>query len=386
MVAHATSREAGKMNFVVRAITDIKGLSGIQNSWNAFVNSYGNNPVTLYEFTKMFLELDRSQGWDPLVLIGYDNDDIVGIAPLIMRDVFGIRIVRFAFKPYYTTDFIVKDRFRTKFINGLLDLLFQNLKSKVADLAFPTESPNMSILRKICNAKGIFWGTEPYIGHCAVIVPPTATWDQFENSVRGRFKKRFRGLERKLDRAGSWKISYVQAETDEFDVSDKILAVDKASWKEDWRAQKNVENDPELAIIWKGSKLLAKTTPEFTYSVHFLEIDEKPVAFVISLRYKQTGAMVKTSFDERYRAYSPGLVVWNAAFRALFENKNVKKIDFGTDMPFMRIWRPICQSRTRVLLTKGVFPTRVMSLYRNIRVRKLLTRSWSIAKNSNVLD
>lgn len=360
------------MAFCVKAITNISKLRETKDSWNAFINRYSDNPFFLYEFLTEYIDMNREQSWDPLIFVGHDDDEIVGIAPLMTKKVLGVRLVTTILKPYDTPDFIVIEKFRKEFIECIIDHLFQTIGCNVIDLVLSPQTKNLDILVKMCRVKRIRFGTEPYIGHRMLKV--NGDWKLFEKHMTGTSRKHFRQAERKLNDMGSCKIMCFEKKERKSVGDHKLVEIDKRSWKETWRARRGKKIDPELLILLNGSGQVASSVPDFKCKTWVLELNNRPIAFVVIIQYKKTAYIAKTSYvaHASYERYSPGLLIMNAAIRDLFEGKSVVDIDFLTDMPFMKRWPTSCQRRTRILLTKGMLERLVASLYLNRNIRRIV--------------
>ncbi len=361
-------------SFFVKVITETGKLQCLEKPWNAFISTCNNNPFLLHEFVTEFSKSNQSYTCNPLFAIGYDNEEIVGIAYLSIREIFGARIATFALAPYWSPDFVVKDQFRRKFMVCVLDLLFERLKCKVVDLTFPEETKSLRILEELCRTRRIKFKIEPGMEHR--ILRLEGDWEQFEKTLSGKSRKKFRQSERRLKQIYSFQISCVKAEEDTSITFDRISQIDKASWKEDWRIKKGQENDPDLMAIWEAAGRAEKDVPGFRCRAWILELNNQPVAFVIVIEYKNRAHIAKTSYIAQtcYERYSPGLLVINAALHALFDGKSVTEVEFSTDMPFMERWPTLLRGRKRVLIAKGSLSTRLISLFTNPTIRETLGR------------
>jgi len=325
----------------------------IEDLWNKLIDKCSKNPIFLFEFVRQYMEFNGSKEWTPLVLVVSIDDMIVGVAPLITKREFGVRFVRFLFKSWLSPDFIVEDQYREICIGHILNFLFRTLQCQFVELTLPAESRNIRILKQKCKAFGIHFCTRSAMGH--YIIPVDCTWDEFVASRGKYFAQRFRRMERHLDRAGSWRFICVENKDAGLDVFQQILDVESRSWKEAWRTQRGVKIDPDLLIIWKGSHNTATTQPDFKWSVWFLELNDRPLAYTLVLQYKGVAFFMKTSYDERHKRCSPGMYVLNAAIRGLFNKREVRNIDFLTDLPFERTWASLCLPRVRVMMSrKGI--------------------------------
>jgi len=299
------------------------------------------------------MEFYLSRGWTPLVLVTSKDNTIVGIAPLITNKKFGVRFAKFVGNAWFPPDFIVDDRYRETCIARTLDFLFKTLQCHFVEFTLPAESPNLRILKQKCKGNKIYFCTKPAIGHC--IIPIRCTWDEFKASRGRNFRRKFKKIERKLDRAGSWRIMCIENENNGSDAIKKILDVEKMSWKETWRTQMGVKIDPDLPMIWKAAQYTARTEPDFKWSAWFLELNGKTLAYCLFFQHKEVAFDVKTSYDERYKKFYPGVYVNNVAIRELFNRREVRNIDFLIDLPFHRIWTSKCLPRVRVMMSrKGV--------------------------------
>lgn len=348
------------MTVLIRVIPDPSKLLEIEGVWSTLINKCSKNPFFLSGFVKQFMEFSRSKGWAPLLLVISVDEMIVGIAPLMTKKKFGVRFVKFLSKSWFSPDFIIDDNYREVCITSILDFLFKTLRCQFVDLILPAESPNLRILKQKCEANRIYFCTKrgrwADMGHC--IIPIDCTWDEFK-SLRGKnFRKRFKKLERNLDQAGPWRIICVKNGNKGSDAIKKILDVERMSWKQAWRTQRGEKRDEDLLMIWKGSKHTARTEPSFKWNVWFLELNDQTLAYSLVLQYKEMAFIVKTSYDERYKRFYPGIYVNNAAIRELFNKRQNRKIDWLTDLPFHRNWTSMCLPRVRVMMSrKSVLPS-----------------------------
>lgn len=357
------------MSLFINVVSEVKTLAKMQESWDVFASKHSDNPFVLCKFIEMSAKYGL-QGWTLQLIIGRANDRIVGIAPLMTSEKLGMRVATFVLPPYNSPDFLIDEQFGMEFIKRVVDYLFETLKCKVADLTFPAESKSMLSFQEICRTKRIHFFTEPYIGRR--IIEVRCNWEQFENLKGGRFRRQFRRNERRLNKAGSCRVSCFEREEDGGDAFKKILEIERLSWKAIWRSKRGMKKDPDLEIDWEGAGHVSRAIPDFKRTVWFLELNNRPIAYAIVLQHKKTATITKTSYDLRYRAFYPGMKLFNAVIRNLFNSGLVGNIDLMTDMPFMKAWTDICRGRVRVLAGKGILPTAALSFYQNRQIRRIL--------------
>jgi len=360
------------LGVAVKIIRSINELRAMKKEWNTFVERNSNNPFLLFELMSKFVESGPAESWQPLFFVGYDGKEIVGIAPLMIRKMFGTRFATVYLRPYYSPDFVVNERFEKEFIKRIIDLLLRAIGCRAIDLVFPSESRNLSALIDHCRNERIHFWIEPCLGHRILKVESDERL--LEQSLSRNSRKSFRRAERTLREMGACEI--LCAERDELESGGfrKIMEIDKQSWKQDWRAQRGQEIDHDLVDIWNGSRQAARNVSDFKCKAWILELNKSPIAFTFILQYKKTAYFTKSSYVAQacYAHCTPGLIVRHAALRALFDSKSVNRIDFLTDFPYMKRWTALCQSRTRILLVKGRAEQLAMSLYMNAILRRIL--------------
>jgi CelD/BcsL family acetyltransferase involved in cellulose biosynthesis len=354
-----------------RVISSSNMLHEVEGSWNSFINKCSENPSLLSKFVEQFMESARLEGWTPMIVLILVDGKVAGISPLKIRRQFGIRIAKFLLAPWFSPDLISEDQYRKICIARTLSFLFESLRCHLVDLTLLSESPNLKWLRKECTNDGFHFYFMHYGGRC--ILDIKGTWSDFEVSRGQNFRRKFKKIERQLDRAGSWRITSVDSENESSHTINRILDVERRSWKEIRRTKMDVEMDQDLMMIWNGSQYMAKAEPKFSWSACFLELDGQTLAYVLVLQYKDVAYIAKTSYDRRFRRLYPGIYVNNAAIRELFNRGQTSKIDFSTDLPFHRTWTSTCTPRVRVVIArKGTLSKLIGFGLANQRLKRIL--------------
>jgi hypothetical protein len=129
--------------------------------------------------------------------------------------------------------------------------------------------------------------------------------------------------------------------------------------------QKGDNVDEDLVTFIEASKCAVAIEPSFKWEVWFLELNSQTLAYLLVLQYKGVAYLTKTSYDQQYKAFYPGQYLRKAVICELFNERQVKTIDFLTDLPHHLTWTPICKRRVRVAMAKGVIPSLVQSAFTN---------------------
>jgi len=86
------------------------------------------------------------------------------------------------------------------------------------------------------------------------------------------------------------------------------------------------------------------------------------VAYVLFLYDRQIAYAVKTSFDQRYARFGPGIYLMNVAIRAILEEEKAAKIDFISDVPFTSTWTSVHPKRIRLTIAPGPVLPRMLTV------------------------
>ena len=120
--------------------------------------------------------------------------------------------------------------------------------------------------------------------------------------------------------------------------------------------------------------LAVRTCPDFKRSVWFLELNGQAIAYSLVIQYKGTAYMAKTSYNNQYRHFYPGIYINNVAIRDLFNSGRISMIDFMTNLPFMKTWTHRRLLRVRFLLWKGFLPNLLELTIQQPQIRRVMWR------------
>jgi hypothetical protein len=139
------------------------------------------------------------------------------------------------------------------------------------------------------------------------------------------------------------------------------------SWKDKYREEKT---DDVLMMLLKGSQYTAEKDLDFKWKVWVLELDHKPIAYALAIQYKGVAYFTKTSYEARYKRFSSGVYTVNSALHELFNDQQVRKIDFLSDYQWVETWASLCPPRVGILMHKNRILAALISLSRSNRTTK----------------
>jgi hypothetical protein len=329
-----------------------------ENNLDDFIESYSNIPFIFSSFIKNAMLQKTRKNQIPTVVIVKLDKEIVGLAPLLLKQRVGIRYCESLFDFWSSLDFVINDKYRKTVINHILNLIFKHLRCKYSVLHFSYESPNLEDFNQIGMLTRLLYleAEDPSLDYWTI--PVNCSWDEFQKSKGRYFRKKLRSIERKLNAAGQWKLALVENDNvslSENSAIDKVLNIDRQSWKSKSRQLLELNDEDENLLWFLKSSLPNKDSPlRFRRRIWFLELENQPIAYTISFHYKGVAFFTKTSFVEKYRNLSPGTFVNKAAIMDVFDRKEDKTIDFMSNMPLVNFWGVSCLQRVRIIFGYGL--------------------------------
>jgi CelD/BcsL family acetyltransferase involved in cellulose biosynthesis len=240
-----------------KTISSSRQLLEIETEWNEFIIAHSENPFLLSEFLKLYMDQNQLKGRTPLLLVLSIDRTIVGVATLMIQKRFGFRVATTVLKPEFSPGLIFLDECQEECIIKVLDFIFREMNCQFAHITLPAESPDVTVLQQTANIKRIHQLTMPESNHC--VLPVDRSWEEFERIRGSDFRREFRIIERNMNRIGLWKTERVELGSTESDTFDKILKIEKMSWKEADRKQRGQERDKSLLTIWQGSLQMVRS-------------------------------------------------------------------------------------------------------------------------------
>lgn len=344
------------MKILTRAICDPQKLTGMEGDLTLFLNEQSKNPFMLYPFIKNTLSIIPDDS-TPIFLVSKVGSKTVGFASLLIRHQFGVRTVSFLLKSELSPDFIIEERYREDVVRQFLKIISGKLHCKSMSLVFPEDSPNLEILRNLPSKQGEYRIKHAKQSTHSILFLKHSTWDEFQKFKGSRFRKKFRTIERDLAKNGEWEIKcFREGMLDPQAVDDlknRIFSIENQSWKQAWRLNAGQVIDEDLQFLMESTLKMQTVDSNFACNFWFLEINQQPVAYCIIVQYKGTAYITKTSYVDRFKPLHIGYFIMNAAIKDMFDNKSLKKIDFMTDLYFMKTWTSNYAYRDSVFVRNG---------------------------------
>jgi len=347
MLATAGSRPS------LKVIADVSEFDKIQVSWDDFVAKSGANWYFHGESVRAQMVRCRSQGGIPLAVLKLSEGHIVGVCAFEIRRRFGLRYSGFLLSSIFLPDFLVVPEHSQSFVEQSLDFLLLRMKCRVVTLVFPKGSPQAAASKTYCARKGMRLTVKEVEKHSVLLVD--GVWKDFERRRGSNFRNHFKKIESKLTEIGPWRL--VQAKANSPESISKITTVERNSWKHEGTKER-LSGLPDLdrGILRYTSYRGSESKDDLCPRVWFLELQNTPIAYAITVESNGVAFLAKTSYDNRYRNLYPGEYVQNETIRSFVDSRLVSRIDFMALLPYHRRWTSWWEDKEEMRISRRGLP------------------------------
>lgn len=321
----------------IKRLSDKKDFLGLQSQWDTLLEESGIENVFLsWEWVRVWWEIFSGPADEFFLLCGYDNEKLIGIAPLFLR-AGCIRKISFLGSGAACADclsFIVTSAYEQMFIKRCLGFLDQYRRQwdVVVLEGFHAQEQAMETLRRSA-------GTRRWLlaAHDEEICPYVRLGDDagkpgpFDNSS---FVTELRKKERRLKRRGElvWR-AYEGAEA--YGVFGDVVRLHSARWQRDVRSGSIFSNPLVTRLL---AQCIAEPGSTHRVNINVLYHDGRPVAANYDFIFRKTVFHYCTGYDPAYYKFSPGNL---SVFKCLedYARRGFREFNFlRGDEPYKARW------------------------------------------------
>jgi perosamine synthetase len=333
----------------VSAITNLEELDKLKPVWDELLSrSDSDFPFLTFEWLSCWWQ-SYGRGSELLVLVAKENDEIVGLAPLmrtvIKHRVFKLKAITFIanYQSNRSAFILLKDKM--KVLNAFMEYLENNysdacvwlfdflVKGSDNDLLF-SELLHLKKMRTVKMASSF----SPYI-------KISLDWDDYLRSISKNMRQKLHSIKNIYKRIGNYEIiKYTDRDLDK--AFDALLLISKKTWKFDIGT--SIASSEDNIAFYRA--LLKVFSQKGNLRLWILKVDSKPIAFDFSLAYKKKTYMLKVGYDMGHSNISPGVFVNNAAIQDSFENGMTEYDFLGGDDSYKMKWTPLCREHAKYMV------------------------------------
>jgi hypothetical protein len=205
---------------------------------------------------------------------------------------------------------------------------------------------------------------------CAVV-----SEEQQVSRFSGNFIRRLRKNRKRLAAAGDVVFRSVSTLPELENAYQDLLRVEASGWKGAEGTRTALQFDARMGSFYR--RLLAQFAAGSRCQIHLLYVDGRPVAAQYTLVAGGTAYILKIGYDQDYAHLSPGVMLLDHLFRNVAPQSSINRIDFTTDMPWMKDWRPSRRELVEVFLFRPTLRGRLAGAYwRLARTVRYHRRAW----------
>ncbi len=156
------------------------------------------------------------------------------------------------------------------------------------------------------------WLTIPTVRETCPIVDTSRPFDEYVSTLSANARKQLRRARRALEARGELEVAAVRAVPDARVAVEAGLALEAAGWK--GRAGGAALSDPAKARFWRS--LFSRFHDLGALRCSELRLDGALIAISLDIVHRRRLYLLKTAYDERFSAFSPGHVLYLEMLRA----------------------------------------------------------------------
>ena len=138
------------------------------------------------------------------------------------------------------------------------------------------------------------------------------------------------------------------------------LAMESASWRGEKGGGSALVLDPRLKSFYQH--VMRGYAQRRGCDIHLLRLAGKAIAGQLTIKSNRTVYILKIAYDENYANLSPGILMLDYLFRFHADQQSIDRIDFTTDMIWMKDWQPTREEISDVFLFQSTFRGQVARL------------------------
>ncbi len=297
----------------------LSDLERYRDEWsNLLIKSATSDFFSTYEWVTSWIE-SFWKDKDLLFLFVWKENELVAVAPFL-NDIHGDLSC-----PHTLVTPINGESKRTSIIvsedaANIIDCILKYLKKKRKLIRINLKKvqmglPSIEVLLKSAKAHRLV--TRVVDKASSPILRIAESWTSYLNSRPRHFRHELKRKLRLIENSASVEWVIVQAKNQVDTALENFLTIERNSWKH--QEGKSIAARPALEHFYRN--FASQCAQNGWLRMHLLFLNSMPVAYIYGLVFNNEYFALKTSFDEGYKHFSPGTVLFGYALRDSFEQK-----------------------------------------------------------------
>jgi Acetyltransferase (GNAT) domain len=296
------------------------------DAWNQLTaQSVQGLPMSSYAWTRTHLEHFAVADEQWLVLFAYDGDILVGVLPLCLKrniEHFGMTVAQcISHENTICADMVTLPGREQECLEFFLDRIHQEIPG-IIDIVFPyitDASPTYVLSGEFLSR---YKSVSREWGKCAW-AQCNRSWTDFQSKLDKDLQKNLRRMHRRLADAGRISVSIVTSDLAEPSHFQRFVRLEHSGWK---GSQKTSIGSSGLSLNF--FRVLIDRLQDLGWlEWHFMELDGKDIAAQLAFRTGRTLCLVKTAYNETYRRFAPGKLLFEQSLKRGFDSPDIDRVN-----------------------------------------------------------
>ncbi len=323
-------------NLRVEIARNFNEIEEFAESWDMLaLNAKQQHPAMTHAWISAYLKACLKEGESWFCLFAFDNDDLVGVLPLLVRD-YSFLMKRYLMlrTPYdkhtMCVDFLFKEKYGIQVIQTFTNYL-NGIYPKVIRLQMGRISCNSGTLEILNYLHGI---SASYYPHRNVsIIRIEGSFSNFRKSLSKKFTGNLRRSNNSLKKFGNLSFKVINNGKESQESFERFTIMENSGWK---GAKGSSIKDKYWGFFDELIRNLAKKK---WLEWYFLEAGDQDLAGYMIIPFGRTIYIFQTCYNEEFRSHSPGVVLTEKILEHIFRTGKYDTINFLGDPEWLLRWK-----------------------------------------------
>jgi len=369
-------------------IRELASLADYAQPWNDLaLKAPQQVPMLSYAWVASYLEHQLEPGESWLCVLALDDNQLIGVLPVIITPSKILWLNRPVLRTpsnlhTFCVDFLVEPGLEAVIIPLLLSALQKSIRgwSTLKLLRIRDNSPTLTVLDR--GIPRVFVTKD--VGGRGAYLTTTGDIEEFKAGLGWNFRKNLRKCNNRLERLGDFRWWSDDGSTSLTERFRSFIDLEASGWK--GRAGTAIKMNDDLMKFY--SALVTRLAEAGWLNWQFLEIDGRPIAASLGVKFGRAFCGFKLGFDEELAKSSPGTVLFEKLIENCFADNKIDEVNLISDASWFNDWQvqyrsyfDVCLYPARPLpVLFGVLPQALRSMTAKIpAIRWLYHRLRSLA-------
>ena len=323
---------AGGATLSVSRLVGLEAIGHFEAEWEKLIDA--DPQATFFQSPQLFRAWHRASTERelPWLLVAKSNDRTLGCAAMVLtssvtRGV-GTRVLSFA-NP--RADFVACER-REEVIAAICGWLQREAREWDVLCFNDVRMSTAAALQQNFGLRPGFRCDGPGPAPAEAFLDTRVGWDAYLKSQGAHFRKRLKPQTCRIERLGNVRVRRYKGPSTE-GAYDEFLRLEPRSWKANADSSRLPQREGACF-----RELVRASDDRVQPDIMFLDVDDRPVAAMLSVAHRHTYYLFLTYFDDSVRAFYPGRRLLLESIQYAFGQPGIRELSCVGAFPFALSW------------------------------------------------